>query len=163
MTLPSTPGIEPAEFRQLMGRFATGVTILTAHAPDGTLQGMTANSLSSVSLVPPLVLLSIDHRAAMHPTLVTAASFAINILAEGQEALSRRFANSVDDRFAGVGYHLSPRGHVLLDGALAHVEVERVACHEAGDHTLVIGRVVAGAAHEGRPLCYFRGGYAELG
>jgi flavin reductase (DIM6/NTAB) family NADH-FMN oxidoreductase RutF len=154
--------VDAAEFRQLMGRFATGVCVLTAHAADGELQGMTANSLSSVSLHPPLVLLSIDHRARMHPTLSTCRAFAINILAAGQEAVSRRFAAEHPDRFDGVGYHVSPRGLVLLDGALAHLEIEREACHEAGDHTLVVGRVVAGAAHEGRPLCYFRGGYAAL-
>ena len=160
MTAPR--GVEPAEFRQLLGRFATGVCVLTAHSAEGRLQGMTANSLSSVSLVPPLVLLSIDHRAHMHPTLTTCRAFAINILSARQEAVSRRFANELEDRFEGVGYHVSTRGLVLLDGALAHLEVEREACHEAGDHTIVVGRVVAGAAHEGRPLCYFRGGYAAL-
>jgi flavin reductase (DIM6/NTAB) family NADH-FMN oxidoreductase RutF len=154
--------VDPAEFRQLLGRFTTGVCVLTAHTADGRLQGMTANSLSSVSLVPPLVLLSIDHRAAMHPTLTTCRAFAVNILGAGQEGVSRRFANDHEDRFEGVGYQESPRGLVLLDGALAHLEVERETCHEAGDHTIVIGRVVGGAAHEGRPLCYFRGGYAAL-
>lgn len=159
MTLPA---VEPAEFRQLLGRFTTGVCVLTARTPDGRLQGMTANSLSSISLVPPLVLVSIDHRAAMHSTLTACRAFAVNILSAGQEGVSRRFASDHEDRFDGVGYRESPRGLVLLDGALAHLEVERETCHEAGDHTLVIGRVVAGAAHEGRPLCYFRGGYAAL-
>ncbi len=159
MTLPA---VEPAEFRQLLGRFTTGVCVLTARTADGRLQGMTANSLSSISLVPPLVLVSIDHRAAMHHTLTNCRAFAVNILSTGQEGVSRRFASDHEDRFDGVGYRESPRGLVLLDGALAHLEVERETCHEAGDHTLVIGRVVAGAAHEGRPLCYFRGGYAAL-
>jgi flavin reductase (DIM6/NTAB) family NADH-FMN oxidoreductase RutF len=156
------PAVEPAEFRQLLGRFTTGVCVLTARTADGRLQGMTANSLSSISLVPPLVLVSIDHRAAMHPTLTTCRAFAVNILSAGQEGVSRRFANDHEDRFEGVGYQESPRGLVLLDGALAHLEVARETCHEAGDHTIVIGRVVGGAAHEGRPLCYFRGGYAAL-
>jgi flavin reductase (DIM6/NTAB) family NADH-FMN oxidoreductase RutF len=156
------PAVEPAEFRQLLGRFTTGVCVLTARTADGRLQGMTANSLSSISLVPPLVLVSIDHRAAMHPTLTTCSAFAVNILSAGQEGVSRRFANDHEDRFEGVGYQESPRGLVLLDGALAHLEVERESCHEAGDHTIVLGRVVGGAAHEGRPLCYFRGGYAAL-
>jgi flavin reductase (DIM6/NTAB) family NADH-FMN oxidoreductase RutF len=156
------PAVEPAEFRQLLGRFTTGVCVLTARTADGRLQGMTANSLSSISLLPPLVLVSIDHGAAMHPTLTTGRAFAVNILSAGQEGVSRRFATGHEDRFEGVGYHESPRGLVLLDGALAHLEVEREACHEAGDHTIVIGRVVGGATHEGRPLCYFRGGYAAL-
>ena len=88
--------------------------------------------------------------------------FSVNILEASQEALSRRFAGDHDDRFDGVGYRDSPRGLVLLDGALAHLECERVALHEAGDHTIVVAHVLAGDAAEGRPLCYFRGGYAAL-
>ena len=123
---------------------------------------MTANSLSSVSLEPPLVLLCIDHEASMHDLLVRSRQFAVNILSSGQETLSRRFAQEHEERFDGVGYGESPRGLVLLDGALAHLECERVATHEAGDHTILVGRVVAGTTNEGRPLCYFRGGYASL-
>jgi flavin reductase (DIM6/NTAB) family NADH-FMN oxidoreductase RutF len=154
--------VDQAQFRQLLGRFATGVTVLTARDADGRPHGMTANSLASVSLEPPLVLLSIDHAAAMHELLTTGPAFAINILSSTQETLSRRFAQEREERFDGVGYQDSPRGLILLDGALAHLECERVATHEAGDHTILVGLVVAGAANEGRPLCYFRGGYASL-
>ena len=147
--------------RKTLGCWASGVTIVTSQFGAERL-GMTVSAFSSVSLSPPLVLLSIDHRAAMHPTLTTCRAFAVNILSAGQEGVSRRFAKDHDDRFEGVGYRESPRGLVLLDGALAHLELERETCHEAGDHTLVIGRVVGGVAHEGRPLCYFRGGYAAL-
>lgn len=154
--------MDGAVFRKLMGRFATGVTVITARAADGHLQGMTANSLTSVSLSPPLVLLCIDHRASMYRTLTEGRHFSVNILEVSQEALSRRFAGDHEDRFDGVGYRESPRGLVLLDGALAHLECEREALHEAGDHTIVVARVLAGDATEGRPLCYFRGGYAAL-
>ncbi len=154
--------VDQAQFRQLLGRFATGVTVLTARDADGRPHGMTANSLSSVSLEPPLVLLSIDHEAAMHTLLVTAPVFAVNILSSHQETVSRRFAAELEERFEGIGYQESPRGLILLDEALAHIECERVATHEAGDHTILVGRVVAGSARDGRPLCYFRGGYASL-
>ena len=154
--------VDQAHFRQLLGRFATGVTVITARDADGRPHGMTANSLSSVSLEPPLILLSIDHEASMHGLLVTTTAFAVNILSASQEAVSRRFAQEREERFDGVGYQESPRGLILLDGALAHLECERVATHEAGDHTILIGLVVAGNANEGRPLCYFRGGYASL-
>jgi len=154
--------VDQAQFRQLLGRFATGVTVITARDASGRPHGMTANSLSSVSLEPPLLLLSIDHEAAMHGLLVTVPRFAINILASDQETVSRRFAQDREERFDGIGYQESPRGLILLDGALAHIECERAATHEAGDHTILVGRVVAGSAVDGRPLCYFRGGYASL-
>lgn len=154
--------VDQALFRQLLGRFATGVTVITARDGEGRAHGMTANSLSSVSLEPPLVLLCIDHEASMHDLLLQAPQFAVNVLSSSQETLSRRFAQEHEERFEGVGYQESPRGLVLLDGALAHIECERVATHEAGDHTILIGRVVAGGTADGRPLCYFRGGYASL-
>ena len=150
------------QIRDLFGRFATGVTVITARDADGRPHGMTANSLASVSLEPPLILLSIDHEASMHGLLVTTTAFAVNILSSAQETVSRRFAQDREERFDGVGYQESPRGLILLDGALAHLECERVTTHEAGDHTILVGRVVAGNANEGRPLCYFRGGYASL-
>ncbi len=155
--------VDQALFRQLLGRFATGVTVLTARDPAGRPHGMTANSLSSISLEPPLLLMAIDHTASMHGLLTTTREFAVNILSSTQEMLSRRFAEERDERFDGIGYRESPRGMILLDGALAQIECERIALHEAGDHTLLIGRVVAGTAFEGHPLCYFRGGYTGLG
>ena len=158
----SQNAVDQAQFRQLLGRFATGVAVVTARDADGRPHGMTANSLASVSLEPPLVLLSIDHEAAMHRLLMTAPAFAVNILSSNQETVSRRFAVDREERFEGVGYQESPRGLILLDGALAHLECERTATHEAGDHTILVGRVVEGNALDGRPLCYFRGGYASL-
>lgn len=156
------PDIGPSEFRQLLGRFATGVTVLTAVDAAGRPHGMTANSLSSISLEPPLVLVAIEKVAAMHPVITAAPRFVVNILTEGQEALSRRFARKDGDRFDGVGFTLTPEGIPLFDGTLAHIECERAALHDAGDHTIVVGRVTGGTAREGRPLAYFRGGYTAL-
>jgi flavin reductase (DIM6/NTAB) family NADH-FMN oxidoreductase RutF len=156
------PDVDPAEFRQLLGRFATGVTVVTALDAAGRPHGMTANSLSSVSLHPPLLLLAIEKIAVMHPVILAAPHFVVNILADSQETQARRFARKEDDRFDGIGYAPSAAGVPVLDGVLAHIECERVALHEAGDHTIVVGRVTGGAVREGRPLAYFRGGYTGL-
>ena len=146
-----------------MGRFATGVTVLTVNGPGGRPLGMTASSLASVSLIPPLVSVCIDHEAELHDTILAAPVFVVNILESRQEALSRRFADRHEDRFDGIGYHRSPDGLVLLDGALAHIECDRFAEYPGGDHTIIIGRVIGGSTGEGRPLLYYRGGYGSLG
>lgn len=156
------PDVDPAEFRQLLGRFATGVTVLTALDAAGRPHGMTANSLSSVSLQPPLILVAVEKIAALHPVILVAPYFVVNILAEGQETLSRRFARKEDDRFDGIGYAPTAVGVPILDGVLAHIECERTALHDAGDHTIVVGRVTGGAVKDGRPLAYFRSGYTGL-
>jgi flavin reductase (DIM6/NTAB) family NADH-FMN oxidoreductase RutF len=124
---------------------------------------MTASSLASVSLHPPLVSVCIDHTADLHDAIAASERFVVNILESGQEALSRRFADQHEDRFDGVGYHRSPEGLVLLDGALAHIECERHATYPGGDHTIILGRVIGGSTADGHPLLYYRGGYATLG
>jgi flavin reductase (DIM6/NTAB) family NADH-FMN oxidoreductase RutF len=146
-----------------MGRFATGVTVLTVNGTGDRPLGMTASSLASVSLIPPLVSVCVDHLAELHDTIVAAPVFVVNILESRQETLSRRFADRHEDRFEGVGYHRSPEGLVLLDGALAHIECDRFAVYPAGDHTIIIGRVIGGSTGEGRPLLSYRGGYGGLG
>ena len=155
--------IDPSQFRQLLGRFATGVTILTVATPEGHPLGMTANSLASVSLHPPLISVCVDREAEMHDVILEAPEFVVNVLASPQEALARRFSDKHEDRFGGIGYHLSPEGLILLDGVLAHLVCERDTTYPAGDHTIVLGRVVGGATGDGRPLLFYRGGYAALG
>jgi flavin reductase (DIM6/NTAB) family NADH-FMN oxidoreductase RutF len=146
-----------------MGRFATGVTVLTVNGPGDRPLGMTASSLASVSLVPPLVSVCVDHEAELHDTMLASPVFVVNILEGHQESLSRRFADRHEDRFDGVGYHRSPEGLVLLDGALAHIQCDRFASYPGGDHTIIIGRVIGGSTGDGRPLLYYRGGYGVLG
>lgn len=154
--------MDPFEFRQLCGRFATGVTVVTALDSTGHPVGMTANSFASVSLEPPLVSIAIELSASVHDVLIGAERFAVNILESHQEALSRRFASGVADRFEGVGWHRGVADQVLLDGALAHIICERWTTLPAGDHTILIGTVIGGnAADHGRPLLYYRGGYAD--
>lgn len=124
---------------------------------------MTANSLASVSLHPPLISVCVDREAEMYDAILGVSEFVVNILSSHQEALARRFADKHEDRFGGIGYHLSPEGLILLDGALAHIECHRQTEHPGGDHIIVVGRVVGGATADGRPLLYYRGGYAALG
>ncbi len=154
-----SPAIDPTLFRQLMGHFATGVTVVTVMSPDGTPSGMTVNSLSSVSLDPPLVSICIDRGADMHATHSGAPGFVVNILRSDQESVSRRFAEDRPSRFDGVGYSLSSEGHPILDGVLAHLECTGHASIEAGDHSVFLGRVVAGASGEGHPLMFYQGEY----
>ena len=155
--------LDPDTFRSVLGRFATGVTIVTVRDEGGRDHGMTVNAFSSVSLVPPLVLVCVDRTASTHDPLLAASHFAVNVLAADQEPISRRFSG-IDERqrFEGVGYTRGVTGAALLDEVLAHVECRRVAEHPAGDHTIVIGEVQAAESYPKRPLLYYRGGYAQL-
>jgi flavin reductase (DIM6/NTAB) family NADH-FMN oxidoreductase RutF len=154
--------VDPARFRQLLGRFATGVSVITAVDAEENPVGMTANTLTSVSLAPPLISVCVDHAADMHRTLGQASRFAVNILASDQEAISRRFAEQGTRRFEGIGFSRTESGAIVLDGILAHIECERVAEYPAGDHSIHIGRVIGGSTSEGEPLLYYRGGYAGM-
>jgi len=155
-------GVDAPQFRQLLGRFATGVTVVTCRTEAGEPIGMTASSVASVSLNPPLVLVSVDKRHDMHAALERGAHFVLNILSAEQEALSRRFAAEDPDRFRGVSYRENQLGIALLDGAVAHVECEKRAAVPGGDHSVFFGLVVGGDVTDRRPLLYYRGGYAGL-
>jgi flavin reductase (DIM6/NTAB) family NADH-FMN oxidoreductase RutF len=158
----TTRGVEPPQFRQLLGRFATGVTVLTSRTPQGDPIGMTASSVASVSLDPPLVLVSVDKSHEMHAALDSGTHFVLNVLSSEQEALSRRFAGDEQDRFRGVSYRQNERGIAVIEGVVAHIECEKHSTVPGGDHTVFIGMVVGGNATDRRPLLYYRGGYAGL-
>ena len=155
-------GVDPAQFRQLLGRFATGVTVLTTRDPDGRPIGMTASSVASVSLRPPLVLVSVDKANDMHGALRTAQRFVLNVLAADQAALSRRFALDHPDRFEGISYRETKHGMPVLEGVLASIECEKQGEAPGGDHTVFFGLVTGGAVTDRSPLLYYRGGYAGL-
>ena len=154
--------VDAALFRQLLGRFATGVSIVTARGADGRPVGMTASSLASVSLEPPLLLVAVDKANDMHDVLRAAPHFAVNILASDQESLSRRFAEVDPNRFAGVGYREGRNGAPLLANALAHIECAMHAAVPGGDHTVFLGLVTGGDVTEKRPLVYYRSGYGSM-
>lgn len=154
--------IDETDFRLAMGRFASGVTVVTtAHA--GRLYGITVSSFSSLSLSPPLALVCVGQAAASHGPIAAAGRFAVSVLAEGQADLSQRFASEAPDKFAGVAHAISPRGLPLLDGAVAHIECDLHAALPGGDHTIFVGAVLAAAVFERRPLLYYRSAYHRLG
>jgi flavin reductase (DIM6/NTAB) family NADH-FMN oxidoreductase RutF len=153
--------IDEYRFRQTMGHFASGVTVVTARYEE-RLYGMTVSSFSSLSLNPPLVLICIDNRALALPAFVGSGCFAVNILSKYQEHLSRRFATPAENKFIGLAWSEGMFGIPLLDGALAHVECRLTETFPGGDHTILVGEVVNALVHEGLPLLYYRGGYHEL-
>ena len=154
--------VDQSAFRAVLGRFASGVTVVTTLDRRGRDVGMTVSAFSSVSLDPPLVLICIDHAASAYSALSKAKHFIANILSERQEALARRFAEKDSNRFDGIGYERGQNGAAVLLDVLGYIECEVVARHEAGDHDIIIGSVEAAEAHEGKPLLYYRGGYARL-
>ena len=154
--------IDPDTFRAALGRFASGVTVVTARDTDGRDHGMTVSAFCSVSLEPPLVLICIGHEASIYDLLMREQSLGISVLPAGEEALSRRFADPESDRFDGVGYSRAENGVALLDDAIVHLECTAIERHDAGDHTIVICEVDRAAVHPGKPLLYYRGGYAQL-
>ena len=155
-------GVEPPQFRQLLGRFATGVTVVTARGPGGGPVGMTASSVASVSLDPPLLLVCVDRSHDMHAALEAGQHFVLNVLAADQEALSRRFAADDEHRFDGVGYKENRQGIPVLDGALASIECVKQTAVPGGDHTVFFGLVTGGTVTDRQPLLYYRGGYISL-
>ena len=129
------------DFRDALGMFATGVTIVTARAADGGLVGLTANSFNSVSLSPPLVLWSLARAAGSMAAFSNGRHYAINVLAADQQALAERFAARDTDRWAGVGFSLGGSGAPLLDGAAASFECFNRSQYAEGDHVIFVGEV----------------------
>jgi flavin reductase (DIM6/NTAB) family NADH-FMN oxidoreductase RutF len=148
-------------FRAVLGRFASGVTIVTVRGANGRDYGMTVSAFSSVSLEPPLVMVCIGEDSSLKPMIVEATHYGVSILSSQQEPLSRRFA-AHGERFDGIGFARGESGVALIDGALAHIECRIIARHRTGDHTIVVGEVEAASAADERPLLYYRGGYAQL-
>ena len=165
VTAPTEPleAGEPAwdlrAFRRCLGQFSTGVAIMTTTA-DGNPIGVTANSFSSLSLDPPLVLWSIGRASRSFPAYEKAGHFAVNILGAEQVGLSQRFASPSEDRFDGVGWRTGSCGSPVLDGILALLECETEAIHDGGDHALLVGRVKRYARYPGQALLYAQGRYA---
>jgi 3-hydroxy-9,10-secoandrosta-1,3,5(10)-triene-9,17-dione monooxygenase reductase component len=153
---------EPGRFRQVLGHFCTGVTVITV-CDSGGPAGFACQSFAAVSLVPPLVLFSPSRTSATWPRIARAGHFCANVLAADQRALARIFGTSAAtgaDKFAGVPWSPSPSGAPVLDGALTWVDCAVEAVHEAGDHYVVLGRVTGlGECGPGRPLLFYRGRY----
>ena len=157
-----SPANAQITFRQACARYATGITISTAIASDGTPHGFTANSFTSVSLEPPLVLICIDRKANIIDLFRTAKYFGINVLEASQQELSNRFAGRGQDRFESVNWNPGSHGVPLLEGALAHFECRLENVIEAGDHDIFIGEVLRSEFSDGDPLLYFKSRYGEI-
>lgn len=154
--------IHESDFRRVMAELASGVTVLSLRDADGADQGMTVSAFTSLSLDPPLVLACVAVDATLARPLADAEFVGVSILGADQEAISRRFAESETDRFAGVSRRRGRTGVALLEGALAHLETRIVARHPGGDHTILVCEVLEGATAGGAPLIYHRGRYLRV-
>lgn len=156
-------GCDARTLRDALGCFATGVTVVTAMTADGTPIGLTANSFTSVSLDPPLLLVCIANTAGSAPALRAADRFAVNVLQIGQQPTSNRFAGKGEDRFAATPWEIGECGTPVLTGSLSSFECARAELYEAGDHFILVGRVLKAIFEPRRdPLLYFRGKYRKL-
>jgi len=150
-------------FRAALGCFATGITVVTSVGLDGEYLGFTANSFNSVSLDPPLVLFSLDRGAYSLKAFEAAGVFAINILSEGQQAVSVAFARALSNKWDGIRTEVWETGSPILLDALASFDCQTTSMHDGGDHVIFVGRVLRlRAVADGRPLLYYRGGYCQL-
>ena len=152
------PSFSTQEFRTALGMFATGVTIVTARAPDGSVVGLTANSFNSVSLEPPLVLWSLSRAAASMAAFSKGSHYAVNILAADQKALAERFALRGVDRWKDVGFDEGFGGAPLLHGCAATFECFNRSRYEEGDHVIFVGEVERFSHREGASPLLFHGG-----
>lgn len=154
------------EFRLALGQFATGVTVITARRAPNQAHGMTANSFTSVSLDPLLILVCVCEDAQMLPLIKKEKRFGVSILKENQQATSEYFAQTKEsaeiEARLGIRYRWTPSGIPLLEDALAHLTCEVVSSHVAGDHTIFIAEVTSVEVYGGEPLLYFRGYYRGL-
>lgn len=149
-------------FRSIVGSFPTGVTVVTAMGQDGHAKGLTSNAFASVSAEPPLVLICIDRSSRSLPTLLEAKSFVVHFLDESAADLSAVFASRSEDKFAGLDWtpsRFAGGAPVLREGVVAHAECRTQDEVEAGDHVILVGRIEAGARHEGSPLMYYQRQY----
>ncbi len=158
------PSFSIDDFRNALGMFATGVTIVTARDANGVRVGLTANSFNSVSLAPPLVLWSLSRQAGSVPAFTRGSHYAINILSAEQRVLAERFASKEPDRFAGVAFREGAAGALILDGAAAVFECFNRSQYEEGDHIIFVGEVERCTRREGAKPLIFHGGryFSEL-
>jgi 3-hydroxy-9,10-secoandrosta-1,3,5(10)-triene-9,17-dione monooxygenase reductase component len=160
---PTTSAIDGARFRQVLGHFPTGVTVITAAADDGPV-GLCVGSFFSVSLDPPLVAFGAAKSSTSYPKIEASGHFCVNVLADDQEEVGRVFASTGGEKFAGIGWRpAAGTSAPVLNDVLAWIDCEIDAVHEAGDHWIVIGRVLdLEVGHEGGPLVFFRGGFGRF-
>jgi len=161
VTAPTDAPFDADRYRNAIGRFASGVSIVTARH-EGALLGTTASAVSSVSLQPPMLLVCLNQQSATARAITTTRRFAVNILGEQQVGLARRFAASTSDRFNGIGIAPRDRGAPLLGDALAALECQLVNEFHGGTHFIFLGEVEQASVADGMPLVYFRGNFGRF-
>lgn len=154
--------INKDEFRAALGRFASGVTVITTKDADGHLHGITVSAFCSVSLEPPLILICIDKNTGSHFALTETDSFVVNILRDDQQYISDRFASYLPDKFEAVKYRSGIDDLPVLEDALANLECRLVNSHDNGDHTIFVGQIEHTTINDGEPLVYWHGNYRNL-
>ena len=162
MNQPCQNSSDRRTFRNALGEFATGVTVVTAHDSDGKALGVTINSFASVSLEPPLVLWSLGLASPSRAVFETCSHYAVNILAGDQIEFSQRFSQSQDDRFAGIDLRVGAGGTPLLPGCSAWFECRNEARYPGGDHVILVGYVESFRRDSKAPLIFHGGRYREL-
>ena len=151
------------KFRDALGQFATGITVVTTLAEDGKPLGVTVNSFSSLSLEPPLILFSLARQGGHCPEFEKAGQFCVNILNGHQQDLSDRFASSMKNRFNGIQHGLGENGCPVFADSLAVLECSAYATHDGGDHVIFVGKVTSMLTNDAeKSLIYYKGGYREL-
>ena len=158
---PHTTTISPTEFRDAIGRFLTGVTVVTSRH-DGVPQGITASAVCSVSLEPPLLLVCLNKQSSTRQAVAASGRFAVNVLAEEQHDLARRFATKSANKFAGLALESSANDLPLLQDTLATLECRVTEEADGGTHSIFIGKVERATVRDGSPLAYVRGQFARV-
>lgn len=158
------PAFDGAEFRRVLGHYPTGVTVVTAIGPDGRPVGLAIGSFTSVSLDPPLVSFCPDRSSSSWPKIAAGGVFCVNVLADDQGDVSTTFAGKADDKFATIPWQPAPSGSPRIDGVLAWIDCDIEVTYEAGDHSIVVGRVRDLGVERGDagPLLFYRGGYGRF-
>jgi len=160
------PALTARQFRKALGHFATGITVVTVESAPGVVRGMTANSFTSVSLDPMLILICVEKRAKILPLVHKMKRFGVSVLKEGHEAISEYFAKGVpsaeaEERLA-IHFRWTPSGIPVLENTLMQLSCEVAAAHLAGDHTIFVAKVADMEIHDGRPLLYYGGEYRHI-
>jgi flavin reductase (DIM6/NTAB) family NADH-FMN oxidoreductase RutF len=154
--------ISKDEFRSALSRFPSGVTVVTTKDKTGRFHGITVSAFASVSLEPPMILVCIDKDTGSHYALRESSNFVVNILAEGQEDYSNRFASQITDKFDGIRYRNGLSNIPVLEEALVALECRLAYAHEGGDHTIFVGEIERASVKEDKPLVYWHGNYRKL-
>lgn len=150
------------EFRHALGKFTSGVTVVTTCAADGHPHGLTVSAFCSVSLEPPLILVCIEKTTGSYHAFEESKAFVVNILSESQSRLSNHFASYIEDKFAGIEYETGIENIPVLKDCLVNLECRLANSYDGGDHTIFVGEIEKARIADGNPLAYFHGNYRRI-